>query len=325
MSFGRALWKGIMLTYPKFRENISCRLGYGPIIRFWIDNWIGDEALSSRFPYIFNVSNAKLGTVGSIGQVFDGRINWNFQFRRNLYDWEHDQLEELLQVLVQVEFTDDQDSWRWQGIRQGSFSVRSMYEKLIHEWGSRIGVAQPFPMKLVWRTPIAPNCKFFFWQVILGRVLTKDHLIHRGTTISPVCSLCSMMNETISHLFLHCLLALEVWFTITGPRRRVFTHILCSDSVEELLIAWPASLGTEIGRRSWSALPYAVIWVLWKIRNDAIFNSRMSSVDRICVEIKAYIWFWMANWQGRKNFFFQDLLLRWHEVILGLLIRGNTN
>ncbi|KAF5176926.1 hypothetical protein FRX31_033487 [Thalictrum thalictroides] len=256
---------------------------------FWSDILVGNEEQCSRFPLIFNVSNNKFGSVESIGQRIVGVITWNFQLRRNLYEWEQDQLHKMLQVLAQVVFNDEQDTWRWLELSQGNYTVRSMYEKLIKEWGIQSGVAQPFPVKLVWQPQIAPNCKFFFWLVLLGRVLIKDRFINKG------------------------------------PRRRVFNLILFSDTVEELLIAWPASLGTEIGRRSWAMLPYAVIWVLWRIRNDAIFNSNMASVNKICVEIMAYIWFWMANWQGRKNFFFQDLVLRWHEVVLGLLVKGNMN
>ncbi|KAF5185165.1 Line-1 reverse transcriptase like [Thalictrum thalictroides] len=204
----------VSMSFSKVKESIVCRLGNGSRIRFWIDIWVGNEALCSRFPYIFNVSNNKLGTVESIGQRTGGVITWNFQLRRNLYEWEQDQLEEMLQVLAQVVFNDEQDTWRWLELSQGNYTVRSMYEKLIDEWDIQSGVAQPFPVKLVWQPQIAPNCKFFFWLVLLGRVLTKDRLINKG------------------------------------PRRRVFSLIQCSDTVEELLIAWPASFSMEIGRRS---------------------------------------------------------------------------
>ncbi|KAF5194635.1 hypothetical protein FRX31_015780 [Thalictrum thalictroides] len=104
----------------------------------------------------------------------------------------------------------------------------------------------------------------------------------------------------------HICFYIAPWLWKSGLPSQVqggFSISYYADTVEELLIAWPASLGTEIGRRSLAMLPYAVIWVLWRIGNDAIFNSNMASVNKICVEIKAYIWFWMTNWQGRKNFF----------------------
>ncbi|KAF5203115.1 hypothetical protein FRX31_007298, partial [Thalictrum thalictroides] len=95
--------------------------------------------------------------------------------------------------------------------------------------------------------------------------------------------------------------------------------------VEEVLGNWPVSRGTVFGRRVWSMLPYSVLWVLWKIRNERIFCNSMVSVERICLEIKAHLWFSMANWPGRADFCFQDMVLRWHEILLGLLIRRVVN
>ncbi|KAF5184183.1 hypothetical protein FRX31_026231 [Thalictrum thalictroides] len=78
MSYGKAFWKGIMNSYPKFKENISCRLGDGNRVRFWLDVWVGSETLKMRFPYIFIVSNNKLGVVSSMGTKLEQILHGAF-------------------------------------------------------------------------------------------------------------------------------------------------------------------------------------------------------------------------------------------------------
>ncbi|KAF5186907.1 hypothetical protein FRX31_023504 [Thalictrum thalictroides] len=97
------------------------------------------------------------------------------------------------------------------------------------------------------------------------------------------------------------------------------------DSVEELLIAWPKGRGLHLGKRLRSLLPYSVIWILWRVRNERIFRARMVSIERMVVEVKATLWFWVGYWPGRRFYCFQDLLLRWFELLNGLLVRNGMN
>ncbi|KAF5188283.1 Lyr motif-containing protein, partial [Thalictrum thalictroides] len=60
----------------------------------------------------------------------------------------------------------------------------------------------------------------------------------RGTLVNPHCASCSLLNESISHIFLHCPTALQLWSELLQPCRGCYTLILTADSVEELLIAW---------------------------------------------------------------------------------------
>ncbi|KAF5198296.1 hypothetical protein FRX31_012125 [Thalictrum thalictroides] len=101
-----------------------------------------------------------------------------------------------------------------------------------------------------------------FWCVLHNSILTKDILIIRGTAVDPLCSTCSLLEESISHAFLHCPHALQLWFEVLKPRPGCYSLILTSDSVEELLIAWPKAIGLHLGKGLWEHLPYAVIWTL---------------------------------------------------------------
>ncbi|KAF5190214.1 Reverse transcriptase zinc-binding domain [Thalictrum thalictroides] len=184
-------------------------------------------------------------------------------------------------------------------------------------------VAIPFPSRLVWGVKVPSKCKMLFWCTLLNRILTKDNLMHRGFQVDLASS--RLMDESISHVFLHCPLALQLWHELLHPRMHCFSLILTADSVEELLIAWPKGRGLHLGKRLWSLLPYSVIWILWRVRNERIFRARMVSMERMVVEVKATLWFWVGYWPGRRFYCFQDLLLRWFELLNGLLVRNVMN
>ncbi|KAF5186270.1 hypothetical protein FRX31_024143, partial [Thalictrum thalictroides] len=165
-----------------------------------------------------------------------------------------------------------------------------------------------FKAELIWSRMLPSKCKFFFWCTLLNSILTKDILNHRGQNLDLLCSMCNLGNESISHLFMHCSKALEVWYVLLQPRRRSFSNVLTADTVEELLIAWPKGKGGHLGSRIWELLPYAVIWVFWRIRNDLIFSNKLFSVERTCNEIKATLWYWLGAWPGRRHYCYPDLV-----------------
>ncbi|KAF5203905.1 hypothetical protein FRX31_006508 [Thalictrum thalictroides] len=88
-----------------------------------------------------------------------------------------------------------------------------------------------------------------FWCVLHNSILTKDILIRRGTIVDPICSTCSLLEETISHAFVHCPQALQLWFEVFKPHAGSYSLIPTSDSVEELLKAWPTAIGLHLGKR----------------------------------------------------------------------------
>jgi len=41
-------------------------------------------------------------------------------------------------------------------------------------------------------------------KVVKKELLTKDRLIERGMSISPVCVMCELQNESMEHLYFDC-------------------------------------------------------------------------------------------------------------------------
>ncbi|KAF5192074.1 hypothetical protein FRX31_018339 [Thalictrum thalictroides] len=69
----------------------------------------------------------------------------------------------------------------------------------------------------------------------------------------------------------------------------------------------------------WSVLPAAVMWVIWRTRNEAIFNEGKVDCDLMLQAVKASLWSWMnissRALEARKTFTYTDLLYGWRMVM----------
>ena len=78
-------------------EEITLELGDGKQARFWDDFWVEDGRLMDSFPRLYSLSNQKENVVGECG-FWDGlEWIWNFQWRRNLFQWELELLNEYIE------------------------------------------------------------------------------------------------------------------------------------------------------------------------------------------------------------------------------------
>lgn len=71
-----------------------------------------------------------MSTVADFGCWRDGLGCWNRNWRRNLFQWEDDQLRDL-QLIIQAGLKGEGcDSWFWKKDSTGCYSVRSAYKWL---------------------------------------------------------------------------------------------------------------------------------------------------------------------------------------------------
>ena len=67
--------------------------------------------------------------------------------------------------------------------------------------------------KLIWKVKVPQKIKIFIWLLTNNVVLTKDNLIRRKWSGSPVCQFCDQ-NETVGHLFFTCPIVKVNWAVI---------------------------------------------------------------------------------------------------------------
>ena len=133
--------------------------------------------------------------------------------------------------------------------------MQSLYRIINHR-----GVVPVF-VQAVWKN-IPPRVQFFLWLLSNNRVLIRDNLAKRREVTDPPCLLCDE-KESISHLFFHCCVAKNVWESVSfWLTRTVGTDF---ESVASLWIANKKFMVCNI-------VSSAVIWVLWKLRNELCFQ-----------------------------------------------------
>ncbi|WJX88451.1 hypothetical protein P8452_70539 [Trifolium repens] len=79
------------------------RLGRGNKIRFWFDKWLIDCPLKDIYPRLFSVSAQRsFDTVSNMGFWEENLWHWNLLWRRQLFQWEIDQLHDFVKLLEAV-------------------------------------------------------------------------------------------------------------------------------------------------------------------------------------------------------------------------------
>lgn len=139
-----------------------------------------------------------------------------------------------------------------------------------------------------WRSKAPGKVLAFSWTLLLDRIPTKVNLSKKRlleTDDPKRCVFCDLEVESAAHLFLHCELISKVWREvmrwldvnfITPPNP--FIHALC----------WSREM-----RSKW-LIWHAVVWVVWKARNNRIFNE-IIGVDELVEQIKVLLWQWSLS------------------------------
>jgi hypothetical protein len=148
-------------------ESLSHCLGNGALTSFWLDKWIGNELLSVTFPRLFLLSIAKEAKIGDLVTVEDEHITWNLGWRRALFLWEEELVNNLLVSLEVVTLSSREDRWRWKWDPVG-FSVKSAFEVLSKEIvpGPLLSVFEAKIISNIWQSPAPSKVLAFSWQLL---------------------------------------------------------------------------------------------------------------------------------------------------------------
>ena len=114
-----------------FGNSVLRRVGDGAETLFWTHRWIGGTPLCVRFPRLFDLTenkDASVATLFSLGLMHGGE---GWRWRRRLWAWEEDLLEECRTLLFDVSvFPNVSDKWVWLSDPVGGYTVRGAYDIL---------------------------------------------------------------------------------------------------------------------------------------------------------------------------------------------------
>ncbi|GAU14645.1 hypothetical protein TSUD_97090 [Trifolium subterraneum] len=135
----------------------------------------------------------------------------------------------------------------------------------------------------------------FSWQALLGRLPTRANLAYRGILPNGVgswCPWCEGIVESEDHLLVTCPLAWAVWSLV----HRWFGVV----SVVPVTLSSLCESFLKVYRKGKQGLKgillvwHAVVWVLWRARNDKIFSAKEVDAEVLFDKIQITSWKWLV-------------------------------
>ncbi|KAK2418827.1 hypothetical protein QL285_040988 [Trifolium repens] len=146
------------------------KVGNGESTLFWEENWIGDMILREKFSRLFSLSEQKEMRISELFTALFDRSS--LIWRRRLFLWEEELVDQLVLMLREVRLTMESDKWVWNLEDAGVFSVKSSYQYLATETmnSDMVSVEEVRVFETIWTSPAPSKIIAFSWQLLY------DHL-----------------------------------------------------------------------------------------------------------------------------------------------------
>ena len=112
-------------------QGMVLSVGRGDSILFWHDKWCELGPLKASFPRLFCLSTQKNLFITHMGSWHEGSWSWNLRWRRQVFDWEQEEIQRLSQAIGHIQPNNESADgvfWRFSG--NTSFHVKSISDKL---------------------------------------------------------------------------------------------------------------------------------------------------------------------------------------------------
>ena len=266
-----------------YKAATRCTLGDGEMARFWTDWWLSDGRIEDTMPHLYAMVK-KRGRQITVKQALTA--GWWQDMSPDMGTQALFEFMALVDLTQHVELRpgiEDAIAWTWES--SGTFSARSAYRAHFAGRIESAGAVQ------VWRCRAPPACKFFTWLATRNRCWTANRLQRRQLPHPSACPFCDQLPETLDHLLLGCVLARQVWSKVMNTWSRPDW----TPSADSKLVEWWTTLNpqNQFQKEAWTVITL-VLWMLWKHRNDIVFNGASPSVDDLLVKIELEAQEWRA-------------------------------
>ena len=119
--------------------------------------------------------------------------------------------------------------------------------------------------------------------------MTIDNLRKRKVWILDWCYMCKCNSESVDHLFLRCLVAMDLWSMVLG----LFgVSWVMPKSVVGLLACWQGRFGHHRNDHIWIIIPHSLMWCLWRERSSRCFEDNKRSIS----DLKLFFFTTLVDW-----------------------------
>ena len=252
-------------------------IGNGRKTLFWEDRWIDGFRVSELAPRIYSPVTKRVPQSKLVADATRNN-NWANDLVTDIPPEALDEFLNLWPRVAEVQLADEmEDRVRWMWEQNGEFSGRMAYAA--RYMGREVSPTAVF----TWQTKAPRRCRFFSWLAIRIRCWTSDRLARRGLPHQDTCPLCNQHDETMQHLLMECVFARQIWATMGRLTERVDIQPRQNEPLEQWSIRQD---GNSDSGRAHKAKCLLGMWMIWKQRNDVIFNGERPSVTRTIQRIQ---------------------------------------
>ncbi|GLU18032.1 hypothetical protein SLE2022_343540 [Rubroshorea leprosula] len=276
-------------------EGFRMNIGDGKSASFWWDSWGREGCLANKFPRLYLLSIGKENSCNQMGSIRSGSWEWKLTWRRNLFEWEAEEVVDLERMIEGVKVNPGwPDKWEWIHDKEGHYSSKSAYHILAPDHSGTCGHSI---FKRVWNPSLPTKVSAFNWQLVLDRIPTKMNLLKRGVIKDmeeSKCVVCEEHEEDAAHLFLRCRMTQWLWEACAkwwGAEAKI--DIDCLKTFENFG-EW--SKGTRT-RQGWDCIWSTVVWTVWLARNQKLFQHKEINAGKLfeLIQLRSFIWIRARN------------------------------
>ena len=138
-----------------------------------------------------------------------------------------------------------------------------------------------------------------------GKCMTIDNIKKRKVWILNWCYMCECNSESVDHLFLHCLVAMDLWSMVLG----LFgVSWVIPKSVVGLLACWQGRFGCHWNDHIWIIVPHCLVWCLWREKSSRCFEDNERSISDLKLFFFRTLVDWLSALQNQSYSSFLDFL-----------------
>ena len=270
------------------------RLGRGDQILFWEDSWLSDgRTLRDNYPDLYQITSDKSQLVGNMGFFGEEGWQWQFSWRRNLFDNELGSASEFIDQISAISpIADMKDCWVWGADPKGTFTTSSAYLCIK---GDQPSLALNHDFNQLWEVKAPPRALTLVWRLLWHRLPTKENLLRRQVPLdNDLCTFCQNQVESASHLFFTCIKIMPLWWEFNSWVKEA--RVLHCRPVDNFTQHFSLAV-SKASNRKWRVWWIAAIVSIWYYRNDMIFNNQQLSISKLVDNAIFRTWSWLRGWE----------------------------
>jgi len=214
-----------MTTLPIILRWMAWIVGCGKQISLGLDAFVGGNDLCFlSLPLISQLHNLNIHSLSQVALQIDSAspIVWIDSNHLNLsgelaLEWENF----ILYLRTNgISLNDSSDnlvwSWNW---ALGTVSVKLTYQSILF---SNLKGENRWWFKAIWKVNVPSKIICFIWLCLMNSILIEVNYQRRGGIGPSSCNLCLNVEDSIDHLFSHCVVSKFIW-------KEVLSHLMIHD------------------------------------------------------------------------------------------------